>query len=120
MGGKWPIEGGAGWVGNIEALEVTAEGEAELNEDTEVELGLLSGVFRFSLEAKGWLTLTSWGVNLACLGLELGSSSLECSVLGLLGGLSLKLGLLLAGELFEFLAKALELPNMLDSILLQA
>ena len=43
---------------------MVANGEAEDIDDTEVDDGLLSGVFRFSLEAKGWVTLG--GVNLGC------------------------------------------------------
>lgn len=48
---------GGKWGGIKEALEVTIAGEVEDRDDTEVDEGLLSGVLRFSLEAKGWLTL---------------------------------------------------------------
>jgi len=90
-------------------------GEAEDMEDTDVEDGLLSGVFLFSDEARGWLIALPKGDVLACL-LE-GEADSPLSDLALFGDCVEDTEAV--GDGFEVLASAAD-PIMLDSILLQA
>lgn len=101
-------------LGCEEALEVTAADDGEATDADEVVDGLLSGVLRFSLEAKGWLTFSCGVLRRGCL-----RDGDEGSPSSLLFDLAL-FGDSLKGLKAGLLVVLLAMPSMLDSILLQA